>query len=152
MSQRGGAVQSHFRIADHTIHSDLIPLGGADMVLSMEPMESLRYVEFLTPEGVIVTEANPFDNIANYPDLDAIRSAIMGYSNAHVVDALGVAREMRAARASNMVLLGAASVFVPLAPEALEAAIGAIFGRKGEKVVETNIEAFRRGRALIVTA
>lgn len=151
MSQRGGAVQSHFRIADHTIHSDLIPLGGADMVLSMEPMESLRYVEFLTPEGVIVTEANPFDNIVNYPDLDAIRSAISAYPNAHIVDALGVAREMRAVRASNMVLLGAASVFVPLAPEALEAAISAIFGRKGEKVVETNIDAFRRGRALIVT-
>lgn len=149
MSQRGGAVQSHFRIADRVIHSDLIPLGGADMVISMEPMETLRYIEYLNPQGVIIAEQNPFVNISNYPDLDAVLAEIERFPRAHVVDAEGTARAMRATRASNMVLLGAASVFVPLAAEALESAIGVIFGRKGEPVVATNVEAFRRGRALV---
>jgi indolepyruvate ferredoxin oxidoreductase, beta subunit len=153
MSQRGGAVQSHFRIADRVIHSDLIPHGGADMVLSMEPMETLRYVPFLGPEGVIIAEQTPFVNIPDYPDLDAVHAQLRGYPNAYLIDAQGVAKEMRATRSSNMVLLGAASVFVPLAADALETAIQTIFGRKGEKVVSTNIEAFRKGRALVeVTA
>lgn len=149
MSQRGGSVQSHFRIADHVIHSDLIPLGGADMVISMEPMETLRYIEYLNPQGVIIAEQNPFVNIPDYPDRDAVLVEIGRFPRAHIVDAEGTARAMRATRASNMVLLGAASVFVPLAAEALESAIGVIFGRKGEQVVATNAEAFRRGRALV---
>lgn len=149
MSQRGGAVQSHFRIADHMIHSDLIPHGGADMVLSMEPMETLRYVPFLAPEGVIIAEQTPFVNIPDYPDLDAIHAQLRTYPRAHLVDAQGVAKAMRATRASNMVLLGAASMFVPLEVAALETAIHTIFGRKGEKVVATNIEAFRKGRTLV---
>lgn len=149
MSQRGGSVQSHFRIADHVIHSDLIPLGGADMVISMEPMETLRYIEYLNPQGVIIAEQNPFVNIPDYPDRDAVLAEIGRFPRAHIVDAEGTARAMRATRASNMVLLGAASVFVPLAAEALESAIGVIFGRKGEQVVATNAEAFRRGRVLV---
>lgn len=149
MSQRGGAVQSHFRIADHVIHSDLIPLGGADMVISMEPMETLRYIEYLNPQGVIVAERNPFVNNPNYPELDAVLAEIGRFPRAHIVAAEGAARAMRATRASNMVLLGAASIFVPLAAEALESAIGVIFGRKGEQVVAMNVEAFRRGRALV---
>ncbi len=149
MSQRGGAVQSHFRVADRAIHSDLIPYGDADMVLSMEPMETLRYTAFLGPDGVIVTEQNPFVNIPNYPDLDAIHAELRRFPRAYLVDAQGIAREMRATRASNMVLLGAASVFVPLAADALESAIEAVFGRKGAQVVETNIEAFRHGREVV---
>jgi indolepyruvate ferredoxin oxidoreductase beta subunit len=152
MSQRGGAVQSHFRIADRVIHSDLIPLGGADMVLSMEPMEVLRYTAFLAPDGVIVTEQTPFVNIPNYPDADAIYAELRTFPRAHLVDAQGVARSMRATRASNMVLLGAASLFVPLAADALETAIGTVFGRKGDAVVQTNIDAFRQGRALVERA
>lgn len=147
MSQRGGAVQSHLRIADRPIHSDLIPEGMADMLLSMEPMEALRYVSFLAPDGVIVAERTPVVNIGNYPDLERVHAALKAYPRAHLVDAEGIARELRAARASNMVLLGAASPFLPLAQQDLEAAIATVFGRKGEKVVAQNVEAFRRGRA-----
>jgi indolepyruvate ferredoxin oxidoreductase beta subunit len=149
MSQRGGAVQSHLRIADRPVHSDLVPEGAADMILSMEPMESLRYVSFLSPQGVIVTESSPFVNIPNYPSLDTVHNTLRGFPQAHLIDAAGIAKEMRANRSSNMILLGAASHFLPLVAADLEAAIGQIFGRKGEKVVEQNIEAFRRGRAVI---
>lgn len=149
MSQRGGAVQSHLRIADRPIHSDLIPDGAADMILSMEPMETLRYVSSLSREGVIVAERTPVLNISNYPDLDGVIAALNTFPRVHLVDAEGIAKDMRAARSSNMVLLGAASSFMPLSAESLEAAISTIFARKGEKIVAQNIDAFRRGRAAV---
>jgi indolepyruvate ferredoxin oxidoreductase beta subunit len=149
MSQRGGAVQSHLRIADRPIHSDLIAEGSADMVLSMEPMETLRYVSYLRRDGVIVADSTPYVNIPDYPEPDDVIKTLEQYANAHVVDATGIAKAMRATRSSNVVLLGAASAFLPLAPDALETAIGTVFGRKGEKIVAQNVEAFRRGRAVV---
>ena len=147
MSQRGGAVQSHLRLADKEIFSDLIPAGQADMLLSMEPMETLRYVSFLAGSGVIVAERTPVINIPNYPNVDDILQRLAARPRTVLVDAEGIAHEMRIARSSNMVLLGAASMFLPLPAESLETAIQTVFGRKGEKLVSQNIEAFRRGRA-----
>jgi indolepyruvate ferredoxin oxidoreductase beta subunit len=149
MSQRGGAVQSHLRIADRPIFSDLIPEGAAHMLLSMEPMEALRYAPFLAPDGVIVTESSPLVNIPDYPDLAHVSAALAQIPRAHLVDAAGIAKEMRAGRSSNMILLGAASLFLPLPVADLEAAIRAIFARKGEKIVAQNIDALQRGRAAI---
>ena len=67
MSQRGGAVQSHLRISDHEIFSDLIAEGSADLILSVEPLEALRYLPFLSPEGRVVTATEPFINLESYP-------------------------------------------------------------------------------------
>ncbi len=149
MSQRGGAVQSHLRIADHPIYSDLIPQGQTDMLLSMEPMETLRYVPFLSSEGVIVADDEPVINIPNYPQLEEVLVALREFPRSYLVKATEIAKELRMARASNMVLLGAASVFLPLEAGDLEQAIGQLFVRKGEKVVQSNIEAFRAGRRVI---
>lgn len=149
MSQRGGAVQSHLRLADRPIHSDLIPQGAADMIVAMEPMEALRYVAHLAPEGIIISDRAPVQNFPDYPALEAVYAALERFPRVRLIDAEGIAKAMRAPRATNMVLLGAASVYVPLAAEALEAAIGAVFGRKGEPVVAENVEAFRRGRAAV---
>jgi indolepyruvate ferredoxin oxidoreductase beta subunit len=147
MSQRGGAVQSHLRIADRPIHSDLIAEGSAEMVLSMEPMETLRHVSYLKREGVIVADSTPSINTPDYPEPDDVLATLREYPNVHLVNATGIAKEMHAARSSNMVLLGVASTFLPLEAGALEAAIESVFGRKGEKIVAQNIGAFRRGRA-----
>ena len=152
MSQRGGAVQSHLRLSDRPIHSDLVAEGSAHILISMEPMEALRYVSFLAPDGVIVAESAPYVNIPNYPDLDAVHAALRSFPRAHLIDATRLAKEMRAVRSSNMLLLGAASKFMPLAAADLEVAIGEIFGRKGEKVVTQNTEAFRTGRTVIESA
>lgn len=149
MSQRGGAVQSHLRIADRRIHSDLIAEGSANMVLSMEPMETLRYVSYLRPKGVIVADNMPFVNIPDYPELHDVITTLKQYPNAHLVAATDIAKKMRAARSSNMVLLGAAAVFLPLEARALEAAIESVFGRKGDTIVAQNIDAFRQGRATV---
>lgn len=146
MSQRGGAVQSHLRVSDKPIASDLIPQGKANIILSVEPMESLRYVPYLSENGWIVTNTSPFVNIDNYPDLEAILAQIKTRKNHIAIDADLIAKEIKSARSSNIVMLGAASPFINIPFEHLEDGIREIFGRKGEEVVNVNLEALRLGR------
>lgn len=145
MSQRGGAVVSHLRISDSEIASDLIPIGKADLILSVEPMEALRYLPFLSPEGYVVSNTTPFQNIPNYPDLEAVLAEIKKQPRFVAIDADKVAAEIGNKRASNVVMLGAAAPFINLSADKIEAGISSIFGRKGEEVVELNKKAFRAG-------
>lgn len=146
MAQRGGAVSAHLRISDSAISGDLIPSGGADMVLSMEPVESLRYVSFLKPGGVIVTAAESFVNIPDYPELALIVKAIEGLPRSRVVAAAALAKAAGSARAVNMVIVGAASPFIPVSAARLEESIARLFGTKDASVVEVNLKAFAAGR------
>jgi len=145
MSQRGGAVESHLRISDKEIFSDLIPLGSADVILSVEPMEALRYLPFLAHNGTIVTSTEPFDNIVNYPNLDDVKTTIATSATTIFVDAGAVAREVGNMRAYNIVMLGAASPYLGLAKEQLEDGIEKLFQKKGKELVELNLRAFRKG-------
>jgi indolepyruvate ferredoxin oxidoreductase beta subunit len=147
MSQRGGAVQSHMRLSEKEILSDLIPKGQADIILSIEPMESLRYLPFLHKEGWLVTNTTPYKNIPDYPDESEIMELVKKYKNHIAIDADKVATEVGSKRASNIVMLGAASPFFKISPESFEAGIRKIFARKGDKVVDLNIEAFRAGKS-----
>ncbi|MBI9033835.1 MAG: indolepyruvate oxidoreductase subunit beta [Bacteroidales bacterium] len=147
MSQRGGAVQSHMRVSSNKIASDLIPLKGADLILSVEPMESLRYTPFLNNNGWIVTNTTPFVNIPNYPDVEEVYAEIKKQKNFVMVDADGIAKQLGSPKSSNIVMLGAATPFIDMPFEAFEAGIRKIFGRKGEEIVNVNIEALRAGRA-----
>ena len=149
MSQRGGAVQSHLRISDMPISSDLIPEGKCDMILSVEPMEALRYLPFLTEEGWIITSSKPFRNIDDYPEEEALYREIRKVKNHLIVDAHTMAAELGSQRVSNMVMLGAASEHLPLAQEHLEGALHSIFGRKGDAVVTLNIEALEAGKRAV---
>jgi len=146
MSQRGGAVTASLRLADREIASDLIPAGKAAMILSMEPLESLRYLAFLAPEGTLITSANPVRNITDYPNLEDLLRRIAALPHAIVVDAEKLAREAGSARATNMVIVGAAMHLLPLRPEAVEASVSRMFARKGEDVVAINLRALRAGR------
>ena len=148
MSQRGGAVQSHVRISDKEIFSDLIPMGKADVIISVEPMELLRYIPFLKKKGVLITDSNPFVNIINYPELEDLYKEIKSHSNTILVDAKKIAKDLGNSRATNIVLLGAASSILPLSNESLKKAIKTLFERKGERVVQKNIEAFEIGKEL----
>ncbi|MCE1198550.1 MAG: indolepyruvate oxidoreductase subunit beta [Marinilabiliales bacterium] len=147
MSQRGGAVQSYLRLSDKEIFSDLIPAGEAQLILSVEPLESLRYLPFLSDEGYVITNTTPYVNIPDYPDVEKVMEAIRALPRVIAIDAEEVAREAGNVKASNMVMLGAASPFIELSAESLEEGIRAIFGRKGEEVVNLNLRAFRAGRA-----
>ena len=146
MSQRGGDVQSDLRLSTDPIHSDLIPQGGADLILSMEPMEALRYLPFLSPEGAVVTSSRPFVNIPNYPDETALQEELNALPNVTKMDIEEVAKGLQAPRSANMVLLGMAARHLAIVtPDQLRTAIRTVFGRKGDKVVEDNLKAFDAG-------
>ncbi len=145
MSQRGGDVQSNLRLSSDPIKSDLIPLGGADLIVSLEPMEALRYTEYLNPNGWIVTNTAPFINIGNYPDQDELMKELNKHSNVVAFDMDALAKEVASPRTSNMVLLGAAARFIDLEKEKIEEGIRTVFGAKGDSIVEMNIVAFRAG-------
>ncbi len=146
MAQRGGAVQSHLRLSSGTIHSDLIPKGEADIVLSVEPLESLRYLDYLSPDGVLVTSSSPYRNIPDYPDLDKVLDRIKSVRRCVIVDSEKLAKEAGSPRAQNMVSLGAASVYLVLKEENLMKYIRVLFQPRGEKIADMNIKAFRLGR------
>ncbi|HLD98794.1 MAG TPA: indolepyruvate oxidoreductase subunit beta [Bdellovibrionota bacterium] len=146
MSQRGGAVSSTLRMGDSPVESPLVSLGSASLVLSMEPLESLRYLSYLSPAGAVITSANPVGNIADYPPIADVLERIQRLPRASVIDAEQLARDAGSAKAANMVLVGACSRFLPLKPESLQKAIHRLFSKKGEKIVETNLKAFELGR------
>ena len=147
MSQRGGAVESHLRISSEAIWSDLIPLGKADLILSLEPMEALRQLPFLSPKGLIITATEPQGEIVGYPSVDALQTAITNTGFHLLVDATTLAKDAGSSKSSNLVMLGAAAPYLGIGNKVLEKAITAYFAKKGENIVATNLRAFRLGAA-----
>ena len=148
MSQRGGDVQSNLRLSTETIYSDLIAQGKTDVVISMEPMEALRYLPYLAPDGTIVTSSKPFVNIPNYPEEAELMAELDSMPSVVKLDIDSVAKDAGNARGANMVLLGMAAPYIEiLSVEQLRKAITVIFARKGEAIVEANLKAFDCGVA-----
>jgi len=145
MSQRGGAVSANLRMADGPVGSDLIARGSADMILSLEPLEALRWLGYLSMDGVIVTSSNPVRNIPDYPEESAVLDAIGRLPRTLVVDADLLAREAGSGHANNVVLLGAASRWLPLPLETLQGCVEDFFASRGPKLVELNRRAFEAG-------
>ena len=146
MSQRGGDVQSNLRISSNPINSDLIALGQADVIISMEPMEALRYLPYLNQKtGWIITSSVPFVNIPNYPDMENIKAEYGKMGNVRFIDIEAMAKENEVPRSANVILLGAALHALGLGQEQLEKAIRSVFGRKGDAVVDANIKALKLG-------
>ncbi len=147
MAQRGGAVQSHMRLSSGPIWSDLIPFGEADMILSVEPLEALRYLGHLAPDGIVVTSATPFVNIPDYPPIDAVLAEVRRSGRHVIVDSEELAKEAGTSKAQNTVMLGAASRHLVLKEESLKRFIEVLFKARGEGVVQANLKAFELGRA-----
>jgi indolepyruvate ferredoxin oxidoreductase beta subunit len=149
MSQRGGDVQSNLRISDKEIYSDLIPEGEADLIISVEPMEGLRYLPLLAPDGWLITNAKPFVNIPNYPEIETVYGEIRKVKNHILIDAEAIAKELGNVLASNIVMLGAAAEKSCFSMAQFEKALNEIFGSKGEAIVDMNIKALRAGNEAI---
>ncbi|HOW85238.1 MAG TPA: indolepyruvate oxidoreductase subunit beta [Candidatus Aminicenantes bacterium] len=146
MAQRGGAVQSHLRLSDGTIWSDLIPKGEADLILSVEPLEALRYMDHLRPDGVIVTSSTPYKNIPDYPDVAEVLEAVRRAPKSVIIDAEALAKEAGTAKAQNIVLLGAAAPVLMLKEQSLLATIDSLFRGRGLPILEANLKAFALGK------
>jgi len=147
MAQRGGAVVSHLRFGVKPIASDIIPAGSADGILSMEPMEALRYLPYARPDAWLVVNRVPVRNIAAYPDLDAVLARIREWPRCALIDGEELARRAGSVRAVNIVLLGAASGRLRLPAAALREEVANWFSAKGPSVVERNLAAFDLGRS-----
>ncbi|RPJ86054.1 MAG: indolepyruvate oxidoreductase subunit beta [Acidobacteria bacterium] len=149
MSQRGGAVQAHIRVSDGPIASELIPLGQAELILSLEPLESLRYLQYLAAEnGCVITDITPFVNIPNYPELSSIYGQLFQLPSVLLVNGAHLARKAGSPKAQNMILLGAASTRLPYPVNVLEKHVAELFARKSERLVHVNMNAFRTGCAV----
>ena len=150
MSQRGGDVQSNLRLSTEAIHSDLIKQGSADIIISMEPMEALRYLPYLSKEGVVVTSSNSFKNIPNYPDEQALMSELEALPNVAVLPIEDLAKQNNMPKSANVVLLGMAAGYIEiLSPEQLRESIKRLFSSKGESIVEMNCKAFDLGLSAV---
>jgi len=145
MAQRGGDVMSNLRISHDEIASDLIPFGQADLIISVEPLESLRYLPYLSMLGWVITSTRPFNNIPNYPELELVMAEIEKVPHHIALDADAMAKEAGSAKAANTVILGAASPFLGMAYEKLEDAIRFIFRNKGQEVIDLNLMALKAG-------
>lgn len=145
MSQRGGDVYSNLRISSEPIASDLIPFGKADMIISVEPMEGLRYLPYLSKDGWLITSTKPFINIPNYPDEQALIDEIKSLPHYIAIDADKIAKEVSTARAANMVMLGAAAHHLGIDYNKIKKAVAQLFGKKGEEVIEVNQKAVQAG-------
>lgn len=146
MSQRGGDVQSNLRLSTELIHSDLIKQGAADLIISMEPMEALRYIPYINKEAWVVTSSHPFKNIPNYPDEDALIKELESLPHVAALPIEDVAKENNLPKSANVILLGMAARYIGiLSPEQLRQSITRVFASKGEKIVEANLKAFDLG-------
>lgn len=146
MAQRGGAVQSHLRLASEPIASDLVPKGRAAMILALEPLESLRYLDFLAPDGVLVTATDPVANIPDYPEMPVLLAQIRRLPRAVLVDAASLARREGNPAGVNVVIVGAASLWLPVQETTLQSKIERRFASLGEAVVAANLRLFAAGR------
>jgi indolepyruvate ferredoxin oxidoreductase beta subunit len=146
MAQRGGGVLARLRISGGEVACGLVPKGGAGIIISMEPLESLRYAAWLAPSGVLVTAAEPFVNIANYPDMGGIIAAVNGFPIRRIIEAAALAKEAGLPRTVNTVMVGAASPFLPIKAETLENTVSAVFAVKGAQALAANILAFNLGK------
>jgi len=147
MAQRGGAVSAFVRIADQPVDSDLIGDGCASMVLSVEPMEALRYLQLLRPDGWIVTDITPMVNVDNYPPIADLYRVLFSAPRLVALDAARLAKNAGSVKVQNTVVLGAAAMHLPLPTALFENQLRRLFARKGERIVNANLNAFRMGDA-----
>ena len=146
MSQRGGDVQSNLRIADRPINSDLIASGNADVIISLEPMEALRYLPYLSREGWIITSSAPFVNIPNYPEEKVLKAELQKLPRVIMLDVNELAKEHNLPKCANVTLLGAAAKSLQIIGYSdLEKSIARVFAHKGQAVIEMNLKALSIG-------
>jgi indolepyruvate ferredoxin oxidoreductase beta subunit len=145
MAQRGGAVFTHVRISDEPVTSDLIPEGKADMILSMEPLEVQRYLNFLSPKGMIITSNQAFHNISNYPDEKLMMDALFHLGSVAIVDSKRIATLGGASQGQNMAMVGMALPWLPFEVSDFAPYVHKLLGRKGDEIVNSNVKVIELG-------
>lgn len=147
MAQRGGSVVNHIRIGQ--TYGSMIPKKGADLMLALEPMEAVRYLDFLKDGGIIIVNTQPVVPVtvtsgqAKYPEVSDILDAL---SEKYIVKAFNadeLAFEAGSRLAMNVVMVGAVSGYLPIPKETLIESVKALVP---QKTIEVNLRAFEAGR------
>lgn len=152
VSQRGGSVMSHVRIAEKDPFGPLIPKGHADLVLGFEPLETVKVIKtFANAATRVILNPRPLPPIGvlagedSYPPVDSlVRFAGAVVADLRIVNATEMAAEAGDIRAMNIVMVGAlaASQWLPFPPESYMDSIKRLFSGKAREI---NQEAFMRG-------
>ncbi len=148
MAQRGGSVISFVRIGDEVASPVVMP-GTADLLISFEPLEALRYIHYLKPGGRLVynrVRINPSTvaaGMAVYPD-EVETQIVEACDEAHGIEALSIAREAGNGKAVNMVMVGTVMKYLPLKKEIITRVVQQVSQGKG---VEVNLKALAGGAA-----
>jgi indolepyruvate ferredoxin oxidoreductase beta subunit len=147
MAQRGGSVVNHIRIGEE--FGSLIPKKGADLMLALEPMEAVRYIDFLKDGAVVIVNTQPVlpvtvtSGLARYPDISEILDVL---SEKYIVKAFNadeLAFEAGNRLAMNVAMVGAVSGYLPIPKETLLESIKSLVP---QKTIEVNVRAFEMGR------
>jgi indolepyruvate ferredoxin oxidoreductase beta subunit len=148
MAQRGGSVISFVRIGDR-VNSPVVMPGTADLLISFEPLEALRYVHYLKPGGLLVynkVTINPStvaSGMAVYP-ADVEERIAQACPGARGIEALSIAKGAGHAKAVNMVMVGSVLRDLPIDPRIVEGVVKALSKGKGADV---NLKALEGGAA-----
>jgi len=146
MSQRGGEVNAQIIFDKVPVTSPVVTQGEADLLIGIEPLETLRYLSQMSKDANIIASSEPVINMDNYPKIEIILEKIKSVEGAVLIDTLKAAKELNNKHAGNICILGAASKFLPIDNEVWEAVIRERFESKGEEVVMSNIKAFQYGK------
>ena len=148
MAQRGGSVVNHIRLGCEL--GSMIPLHGADVLLALEPAEALRYIDSLSDDGVVIVNTQPVFPITvtsggeEYPVVGEMVEALRTTHKVIAFNAFELAIEAGHPQAMNVVMVGAASNYLPISKELL---IDCIKGMVPPKTVDINVRAFELGRS-----
>lgn len=150
MAQRGGSVVCFVRISDEEISSNTIPKGQADFIFATEPMEAIRYIDYISPNGTVITNDTPFINIPEYPDTDKLLGFLKNESNAIIIDGKRLNEEISNPKVANTAVLG---VLIPRLginkmEETFIELIELRFKSKGDKIIELNKKAYWWGKKI----
>lgn len=146
MSQRGGSVTTQIRYGEK-VYSPVIEKGTADIIISFEKSEALRWLQYLKEDGILVVndyEIHPVTvaiGMAEYPDgiIEEYKSKV---KNVHIVKAHKIAEELGNTKCMNIVLLGSLVKMFKL--ESIDWKT-LIKDSLPAKVVDLNIKAFEKG-------
>ena len=150
MSQRGGDVQSNLRLSTEPIFSDLIPKGKTDIIISMEPMEALRYLDCLAADGIVVTSSKPLVNITNYPEEKQIIAELEKLPRTVKADTDALAKDLNLPKGANMILLGAiVETLKPVKGETIIEALKHTISARKANLLDLNLKAVEAGRKFV---
>ncbi len=147
MAQRGGSVVNHIRIGED--FGSMIPKKGADLMLALEPMEAVRYLDFLKDGGIVIVNTQPVlpvtvtSGLAKYPDVQEILDVLTEKYIVKAFNADELAYEAGSRLAMNVAMVGAVSGYLPIPKDTLLENVKALVP---QKTIEVNIRAFETGR------